>query len=115
MKVSLGARPGLRRFVYSYLFFLGCHLILFVLASLASPARPYSGEHFLLYWFLGPLGSWLQGYLWLPFYLALIFPLVVNPTLYSLFLYPVVWFIERSNQQNEIPSITNEGKHAAKT
>jgi|HubBroStandDraft_1064217.scaffolds.fasta_scaffold02957_6 hypothetical protein len=115
MKTNLAAHPGLRRLVHSYIFFLFCHLVLFLLAVLASPARAYSGEHFILYWFMGPVGSWMLDYFWLPFYLVLVYPLVVNPVLYSLLLYPVLWLIERSNKHNEIPSITNERKHATKS
>ena len=29
---------------------------------LAGKSSPYSGEHLLFYWFVGPLGAWLQSY-----------------------------------------------------
>jgi hypothetical protein len=67
------ARQRFRRLKYCFGFFFLAELLLFTLMILAGKSRPYSGEHFLFYWFVGPLGAWLQRYFLLSDFRFLVF------------------------------------------
>jgi hypothetical protein len=71
---------------------------------LAGQSRPYSGEHSLFYWFVGPLGAWLQRYFLLSDFRFLVFVVafLVNPLLYG---FLRVSLGEDLNRKNEAPSI----------
>ena len=97
----------LRRLRYCVGFFFLAELLLFALMILAGKSRPYSGEHFLSYWFVGPLGAWLQRYFLLSDFRFLVFVVafLVNPLLYGLLIYPMVSLGDYFNRKNETPSI----------
>jgi len=71
--------------------------------------RPYEEPSLSppLYCVLGPIGSWLEYYGLLTSFppLALLIAFVINPSLYGLFLYPVVRAVGAMNGRNEIPSL----------
>jgi hypothetical protein len=67
------ARQRFRRLKYCFGFFFLAELLLFTLMILAGKSPPYSGEHFLFYWFVGPLGAWLQRYFLLSDFRFLVF------------------------------------------
>lgn len=97
----------LRRFRYCFGFFFLLELLLFSLMILAGRSRPYSGEHFLLYWLVGPLGAWLEHYSLLSDFQFLVFlvAFLVNPLLYGLLIYPLVSLGDHLNRKNAAPSI----------
>jgi hypothetical protein len=86
------ARERFRRLKYCFGFFFLAELLLFTLMIVAGKSRPYSGEHFLFYWFVGPLGAWLQRYFLLSDFQFLVFVVafLVNPLLYGFLIYPAV-------------------------
>ena len=86
------ARERFIRLKYCFGFFFLAELLLFTLMILAGKSRPYSGEHFLFYWFVGPLGAWLQRYFLLSDFQFLVFVVafLVNPLLYRFLIYPAV-------------------------
>jgi hypothetical protein len=100
-------RERLRRFRYCFGFFFLLELLLFSLMILAGRSRPYSGEHFLLYWLLGPLGAWLERYSLLSDFRFSVFlvAFLVNPLLYGLLIYPLVSLGDHLNRKNTAPSI----------
>jgi hypothetical protein len=102
-----GTHERLRRFRYCFGFFFLLELLLFSLMILAGRSRPYSGEHFLLYWLVGPLGAWLQHYYLLSDFRFLVFlvAFLVNPLLYGLLIYPLVSLGDHLNRKNAAPSI----------
>ena len=97
----------LRRLRYCFSFFFLLELFLFILMLVAGKSRPYSGEHFLLYWFVGPLGSWLEHYSLLSDFrsLAFVVALLVNPLLYGFLVYPLVSLVDHLDRKNAAPSI----------
>jgi hypothetical protein len=105
-----GKREGWRRLQYCFGFFFFAELLLFVLMMVAGKSRPNSGEHFLVYWFVGPLGAWLERYYLLSDFrfLAFVLAFLVNPLLYGLLVYPVVSLGDHLNRKNEAPSIKSE-------
>jgi hypothetical protein len=100
-------RSRVTRFKYCFAFFFLIEVGLFALLMLFGRSRPASGQGFVLYWFEGPLGFWLQEYeilsdfRWLGFFVAF----VINPALYALLIYPVVWLRSFLNRQNEVPTL----------
>jgi hypothetical protein len=101
------SRGRLRRLQYCFGFFLLAELLLFALITVAGKSRPYSGEHFLLYWLVGPLGAWLERYSLLSDFRFLVFVVafLVNPLLYGLAIHPLVSLVDYLNRKNEAPSI----------
>jgi hypothetical protein len=97
----------LRRFRYCFGFFFLLELLLFTLMILAGTSRPYSGEHFLRYWLVGPLGAWLERYSLLSDFRFLLLAVVflVNPLLYALLVYPLASLGDHLNRKNVAPSI----------
>ena len=97
----------LTRFGYCFTFFLLVEIGLFVLLALFGRARPNSGQGFVCYCFIGPLGAWLRKYEilsdfpWVGFFVAF----VMNPVLYALLLYPLISLKGFQNKQNEVPTL----------
>jgi hypothetical protein len=108
--MSSETRERVRRLQYCFGFFFLAELLLFVLMIVAGKSRPNSGEHFLSYWFVGPLGAWLQRYFLLSDFRFLVFVVafLVNPLLYGFLIYPVVSFGDYLNRKNEAPSIKSQ-------
>jgi hypothetical protein len=100
----------LRRLSYCFGFFFLAEFLLFTLMILAGRSRPYSGEHFLLYWLVGPLGAWLERYSLLSDFRFLVFVVafLANPLLYGLALYLLVSLGDYLNRKNEVPSIKSQ-------
>jgi hypothetical protein len=86
------ARERFIRLKYCFGFFFLAELLLFTLMILAGKSRPYRGEHLLFYWFVGPLGAWLQRYFLLSDFRFLVFVVafLVNPLLYGFLIDPAV-------------------------
>jgi hypothetical protein len=101
------ARERFRRLKYCVGFFFLAELLLFTPMILAGQSRPYSGEHFLFYWFVGPLGAWLQRYFLLSDsrFLVFVVAFLVNPLRYGFLIYPAVSLGDYLNRKHEAPSI----------
>ena len=86
------ARERFIRLKYCFGFFFLAELLLFTLMILAGKSRPYRGEHLLFYWFVGPLGAWLQRYFLLSDFRFLVFVVafLVNPLLYGFLIHSAV-------------------------
>jgi len=98
----------LRRLGYCGAFFFLLELLLFVLMVSVGKSRPYSGEHFLMYWLVGPFGAWLEERYSLLSdfrFLSFVVAFLVNPLLYGLLIYPLVSLGDYLNQKNAAPSI----------
>jgi hypothetical protein len=97
----------LDRFTYCFTFFLLVEVGLFALLTLFGGSRPNSGQGFVGYCFIGPLGAWLQrfeifsDFPWLGVFVAF----VVNPVLYAVLLYPLVSLKNFQNKRSEIPTL----------
>lgn len=100
-------RLRLTRLKYCFAFFLVAETLLFTLMILAGKSRPYSGQHFLSHWFVGPLGAWLQEYELLSDFPWLIFlvAFLINPLVYALLIYPLVRLNGYLNRRNEVPTL----------
>lgn len=87
-----GTRERWRWLTYCFSFFFSAEFLLFTLIIMAGKSRPNSGEHFLFYWLVGPLGAFLQRYFILSDfpYLTFVVAFFVNPLLYGLLIYPLV-------------------------
>jgi hypothetical protein len=96
-----------RRLRYCFGFFFLLEILLHILMALAGTSRPYSGEHFLTYWLVGPFGAWLDHYYLLSDFRFVTFLVVflINPLLYGLLIYPLVSLGDRFNRKDEAPSI----------
>jgi hypothetical protein len=100
-------RSRLTRLKYCFAFFFLAEGLLFILMMLAGTSRPNSGQHFSMYWFVGPFGAWLEHYQLLSDFpwLTFVVTFVINPFLYALLIYPLVRLNSRLNRRNEVPKL----------
>ena len=100
-------RPRLTRLKYCFAFFFLVEVGFFALLILFGRSRPNTGQGFVGYCYIGPLGAWLRQYEilsdfpWFGFLVAF----VINPVLYALLLYPLLSLKNFQNRQSEIPTL----------